>query len=335
MLHQPKFWKTNNIISHLLTPISLIFLFLGKTKKLFEKNYKSKVPIICVGNITIGGSGKTPTVLYIANLLNNLNYKSIILLKGYGGTLKTPTKIDSKHTSSEVGDEAILHSKFNETWICRSRWKAVKQIEKMNTGNLILMDDGIQNNSVLQDFKILVFDGNEGIGNGRVIPSGPLREKFENGLKDIDIAIIIGEDRNNISKKIFKINNRVKIFKSIFEPDIKTINYLKGKNIITFSGIGFPKKFFATLKDKKLNLIETICFQDHHKYQKSELEDLIKISKLKNGQLVTTEKDFVKINEIDKNLNKKIVPLPVKLKVLKEKELIEELTKVLYEKKLY
>ena len=135
-------------------------------------------------------------------------------------------------------------------------------------------------------------------------------------------------------RQILRINNRVKIFKSNFEPDIKTINYLKGKNIIAFSGIGFPKKFFATLKDKKLNLIETISFQDHHKYQKSELEDLIKISKLKNGQLVTTEKDFVKINEIDKSLNKQITQLPVRLKVFKEKELIEELTKVLYEKKL-
>jgi len=335
MMIQPKFWKTKNIISHLLMPMGLIFLFLGKIKKLFEKNYKSKIPVICVGNITIGGSGKTPTVLYIASLLNKLNYKSIILLKGYGGTLKTPTKVGLKNTSSEVGDEAILHSKFNETWICRSRWKAIKNIERLNTCNLILMDDGIQNKSVLQDLRILVFDGNEGIGNGRVIPSGPLREKFENGLKNIDIAIIVGEDKNNISKKILRINNRVKIFKSHFDPDIKTVNYLKGKNIIAFSGIGFPKKFFATLKEKKLNLIETISFQDHHKYQKSELEDLIKISKLKNGQLVTTEKDFVKINEIDKSLNKQITQLPVRLKVFKEKELIEELTKVLYEKKLY
>ena len=335
MMFQPKFWKTKNFISHLLIPMSLIFLFLGKIKKLFEKNYKSKIPVICVGNITIGGSGKTPTVLYIATLLKKLNYKSIILLKGYGGTLKTPTKVGPKNTSSEVGDEAILHSKFNETWICRSRWKAIKNIERLNKCNLILMDDGIQNKSVLQDLRILVFDGNEGIGNGRVIPSGPLRERFENGLTNIDIAIIVGEDRNNISKKILRINNRVKIFKSNFDPDIKTINYLKGKNIIAFSGIGFPKKFFATLKDKKLNLIETISFQDHHKYQKSELEDLIKKSKLKNGQLVTTEKDFVKINEIDKSLNKKITQLPVRLKVIKEKELFEEFAKILYEKILY
>ena len=335
MMHQPKFWKTKNIISHVLMPLSVIFLFLGKIKNLFEKNYKSKIPVICVGNITIGGSGKTPTVLYIANLLNKLNYKSIILLKGYGGTLTKPTKVGPKHTSREVGDEAILHSKYNETWICRSRWKAIKNIEQINKGNLILMDDGIQNKSVLQDLKILVFDGNEGIGNGRVIPSGPLREKFEKGLKDIDFAIIIGEDRNSISKKILSINSRIKIFKSIFEPDINTINYLKGKNIVAFSGIGFPKKFFATLKDKKLNLIEKISFQDHHRYQQSELEDLIKISTSKNGQLVTTEKDFVKINEIDQSLNKQITQLPVRLKVFKEKELIEELTKVLYEKKLY
>ena len=113
MMIQPKFWKTKNIISHLLIPMSLIFLFLGKIKNLFEKNYKSKIPVICVGNITIGGSGKTPTVLYIANLLNKLNYKSIILLRGYGGTIKTPTKVGPKNTSGEVGDEAILHSKFN------------------------------------------------------------------------------------------------------------------------------------------------------------------------------------------------------------------------------
>ena len=97
---QPKFWKTKNIISHLLIPMSLIFLFLGKIKNLFEKNYKSKIPVICVGNITIGGSGKTTTVLYIANLLNKLNYKSIILLKGYGGNLKSPTKLGHKNTQS-------------------------------------------------------------------------------------------------------------------------------------------------------------------------------------------------------------------------------------------
>ena len=333
MISQPKFWKNRNFVSDILFPLSFLYLFISSFKNYFEKKFKSKLTIICVGNLTIGGSGKTPTVIYIAELLKNINYNVTILLKGYGGALKGPLRVTQKNKSSDVGDEALLHSRINETWISNIRSKGVQLIEGVDKkNNLIIMDDGLQNNSVEKDINIAVFDGEEGIGNGRVIPSGPMRENLKFGLKKIKIVLIIGEDKSNISNLIKLINNKIKIFYATFEPDIKIIKAFKNKKIIAFAGIGFPNKFYNLLKKIHFNVLETKDFPDHHIYKKNELNLLIQKSKLLNATLVTTEKDYVKIDEMEDKIKRNISPFPVKLKIQKEEIFIKELKNAIHEK---
>tara|TARA_B100000886_G_scaffold22798_1_gene14457 strand:- start:289 stop:1296 length:1008 start_codon:yes stop_codon:yes gene_type:complete len=333
MISQPKFWKNRNFVSDILLPLSFFYLFINSFKNYFEKKFKSKLTIICVGNLTIGGSGKTPTVIYIAELLKTINYNVTILLKGYGGVLKGPLRVTQKNKSSDVGDEALLHSRINETWISNIRSKGVQLIEGVDKkNNLIIMDDGLQNNSVEKDVNIAVFDGEEGIGNGRVIPSGPMRENLKFGLKKIKFVLIIGEDKSNISNLIKLINNKIKIFYATFEPDIKIIKAFKNKKIIAFAGIGFPNKFYNLLKKIHFNVLETKDFPDHHIYKKNELNLLIQKSKLLNATLVTTEKDYVKIGEMEDKIKKNILPFPVKLKIQKEAIFKKELQKAIHEK---
>ena len=333
MISQPKFWKNRNFVSDILLPLSFFYLFISSFKNYFEKKFKSKLTIICVGNLTIGGTGKTPTVIYIAELLKNINYNVTILLKGYGGALKGPLRVTQKNKSSDVGDEALLHSRINETWISNIRSKGVQLIEGVDKkNNLIIMDDGLQNNSVEKDVNIAVFDGEEGIGNGRVIPSGPMRENLKFGLKKIKFVLIIGEDKSNISNLIKLINNKIKIFYATFEPDIKIIKAFKNKKIIAFAGIGFPNKFYNLLKKINFNVLETKDFPDHHIYKKNELNLLIQKSKLLNATLVTTEKDYVKIGEMEDKIKKNILPFPVKLKIQKEAIFKKELQKAIHEK---
>ena len=333
MISQPKFWKNRNFVSDILLPLSFFYLFISSFKNYFEKKFKSKLTIICVGNLTIGGSGKTPTVIYIAELLKTINYNVTILLKGYGGAIKGPLRVTQKNKSSDVGDEALLHSRINETWISNIRSKGVQLIEGVDKkNNLIIMDDGLQNNSVEKDVNIAVFDGEEGIGNGRVIPSGPMRENLKFGLKKIKFVLIIGEDKSNISNLIKLINNKIKIFYATFEPDFKIIKNFKNKQIIAFAGIGFPNKFYNLLKKIHFNVLETKDFPDHHIYKKNELNLLIQKSKLLNATLVTTEKDYVKIGEMEDKIKKHILPFPVKLKIQKEAIFKEELQKAIHEK---
>ena len=333
MISQPKFWKSRNFISDILLPLSFFYILISSFKNYFKKKFHSKLTIICVGNLTIGGSGKTPTVIYIAELLKTINYNVTILLKGYGGALKGPLRVTKKNTSSDVGDEALLHSRINETWISNIRSKGVQLIEGVDKdNNLIIMDDGLQNNSVEKDINIAVFDGEEGIGNGRIIPSGPMRENLKFGLKNIKIVLIIGEDKTNITNLIKLTNSKITIFHATFEPDIKIIKNFKNKNIIAFAGIGFPNKFYHLLKKMHFNILETKDFPDHHIYKKNELNILVQKSKLLNATLVTTEKDYVKIDEMEDEIKRNILPFPVKLKIQKEEIFKKELKKAIHEK---
>ena len=332
-MHQPKFWKNKNLLSDTFLPFSLIYLILGGIKNFFEKNYKSKLSIICIGNLTIGGSGKTPTVIYVSNLLKKLNYNTVVLLKGYKGKLKGPVKIVPSYNSLDTGDEAILHSKINETWISNNRYKAVELIENRDKEkNLIIMDDGLQSQSVHKNLNIAVFNGEEGIGNGRIIPAGPMREGLITGLKKINLVIIIGKDEKNIAAKIKKVKQNIKIFYASFQGYPEIINKLDSKNIFAFAGIGFPSKFYNLLKYNNLNVIKTKDFADHQRFNNRQLNELIKESQRLKTDLVTTEKDYVKIAEMNGKIKEHIQPFPIKLKMENEKIFIDELKKFLNER---
>ena len=297
MLYQPKFWKTKNIFSSIFLPLSFIFRFLNLIKRI-KKPKDLDIPIICVGNLTIGGAGKTPSVLSLTKILNKDNKKIAVILKGYGGTFNGPTMVNKNHSTNEVGDEAKIHSRYNDTWVSRDRYSAAKKIFDKRKYDFIFLDDGLQNNSLKYDFKICVIDSFEGFGNKRVFPSGPLREELKFGINKIDYAIIVGSKNNNLENLIHSLNPKLKFIYGNFLKQKKQIILPKSKNIIAFAGIGFPNKFFKFLETVNIKVIKTIVFADHYNYSNLDINKLFKLANDKDAILLTTSKDFIKLVEL-------------------------------------
>ena len=282
----PDYWQTDSLISKILAPISAIYGFLTQLRLKLHKSPKAEVPVICVGNITAGGTGKTPVSLAIAKMLINDVYHPFFVTRGYGGKIKNVMVNNKKHSAQEVGDEPLLLSAQAPTVVNPDRYEGAKLAIKEGA-DLIIMDDGFQNPSLKKDLSFLVFDGNYGIGNGKIIPSGPLRETFENGIKRADALIIMGEDKHHLAK-------RTKL--PTFYAHLETAQTaLEANNVIAFAGIGHPQKFYNTLKEQGFNVIKTFDFPDHHFYNKKELENILTEAQKLNAKVYTTSKDFVKI----------------------------------------
>jgi tetraacyldisaccharide 4'-kinase len=315
MRMQPKFWEKKNYWSDILLPISYIYYLIIFFKSNLIKSKKSTLPIICVGNITIGGAGKTPVVEAFAKICRSIDKNAAILLRGYGGNNYGPVKVNNEiHSSIEVGDEAILHSTNFITWVSRNRYQAAKKIEGESDVDIIIMDDGLQNKSLTQDLKVLVFDGSKGVGNERMIPAGPLREPFYKGVLNSDICIIIGDDVTGLKNLLYKVYPKLKLLKADIIPDPKIVKNLEHKRIVAFAGIGIPEKFFSTLKKLNLELIETVKYPDHKNYDVKEIKNLMNLAEQKNALLVTTEKDMKRINSLKIDVFKNIVSLPIQVK---------------------
>lgn len=282
----PDYWQTNSLISKILAPISFVYGFLTQLRLKLHKSPKAEVPVICVGNITAGGTGKTPVSLAIAKMLINDVYHPFFVTRGYGGKIKNVMVNNKKHSAQEVGDEPLLLSAQVPTVVNPDRYEGAKLAIKEGA-DLIIMDDGFQNPSLKKDLSFLVFDGNYGIGNGKIIPSGPLRETFENGTKRADALIIMGEDKHHLAK-------RTKL--PTFFAHLETAQTaLEVRNVIAFAGIGHPQKFYNTLKEQGFKVIKTFDFPDHHFYNKKELENILAEAQKLNAEVYTTSKDFVKI----------------------------------------
>lgn len=290
----PEYWNKKNLVSNILLPLGCLYNLATKLNIRFSYPKSIGKPVICVGNLTAGGTGKTPVAISLAEIIQSLGKKPFFISRGYGGKLKGIIVDNQKHTATEVGDEPLLLSRQATVVVNPDRCQAAcKAIE--NGADLIIMDDGFQNPGLKKDLSFLVFDGGFGYGNGRGIPSGPLRESLSDGLKRAQAVIIIGEDKHNLSRQfgflpVFKGKIVPKPFK-ITNPDA-----------IAFAGIGRPDKFYASMSETGFNLLKTIDFPDHHQYTQPELENLISLAKLQQAELYTTSKDFVKIPaELQKN----------------------------------
>ena len=278
----------------LFLPLTWIYLIIAYIKKLLTHSYKSKAYVICVGNIMVGGVGKTPLVIKIVEHFLNNGIKVGILSRGYKGKLSSSKPIlinTKKHSANDVGDEAfMIASKFNgkvPVCICKNRANSAKVLE--NQVDVLIMDDGLQNYTLKKDKVILVFDGQEGIGNGFLLPLGRLRESLKSGLKKSDIIIFMRKDNKNLKNKIKKYRKNIFIGKI----ETKKITNLKNKKIIAFAGIGKPDKFYKSLEKEGAKIIKKFNFPDHYQYTKNDLLNLIK--KSNNLPIFTTMKDFVKI----------------------------------------
>ena len=305
---KPRFWDKNqvSVYSIFLLPLSLLIQLFNKLKSFFIKGQKCSIPVICVGNIYLGGTGKTPICIELCNILKNLNKKVIFIRK--------------KHNSYK--DEKKLLEQYGVVYESNKRTNAIKNATQ-NKFEVAILDDGFQDFSVKKDLSVICFNEKQWIGNGLTIPSGPLRENIS-ALSRANCVLINGSHNANVEKKILKKNKLIKIFYFKYMP-INLDNF-KDKKIVCFAGIGNPNNFFDLLKKNNVNILEEISFPDHHDYSKAELENLIKKIKEKDAFLLTTEKDYLRI---DKEHRADINYLKIRTEIEKKDEFIEEIKKVI------
>jgi len=291
---KPKIWERKNFVSSiLLRPISLLIELFIILKKKFTNIKKFNIPIICVGNIYIGGTGKTPLSILIANELKKRNKKTVIVKKYY------QDQEDEHRLICEKTDELILN---------KSRAKAIKEAEA-NNFDVAILDDGFQDYSIEKKINILCFNSKQLIGNGLIIPSGPLRENM-NALKKTKIVVINGEKSENFEQKILDISDNIKIFYSKYLPS--NISKFKNKKLFAFAGIGNPQNFFELLIENNLNVQKFKAYPDHYKFERSEIQAIIDDAKKENLEIITTEKDYYRIKHLGfMNLNFLIINLEI------------------------
>ena len=305
---KPKFWDKNQIsfFSVLLFPISLLIKVLNFFKRFLTKTNQSSIPIICVGNIYLGGTGKTPLCIEIFSILKNLNMNPVFVRKKY----------------DSFQDEADLQKQVGPVYQNNKRIEAVKEALQ-DKANVAILDDGFQDFSINKDLSIVCFNKKQWVGNGLIIPSGPLREGLS-ALKRANCVVINGEKNSDIENKIFSKNKEIKIFYAKYRA--QNINEFKNKKVIAFAGIGNPENFFNLLKDNKIDIIEEIKFPDHHKYSEETLESLINKTKKNNTILLTTEKDYFRIDE---NCKQNINFLKIEVEIENRNQFIDEIKKVI------
>ena len=292
MLKAPKFWylKRDTFLSNSLYPFSLFFRLGTKIRNLIGKERQSKLAVICIGNIVIGGAGKTPVALKIGSMLKEGGYNPNFVSKGYGGLEKNNTLVKDWHSPKSVGDEPLLLSEIAPTWIGLDRNKSF-ELAIGNGADCIVMDDGFQNPNLQKDFSIIVINGEQGFGNKRVIPAGPLRESISRGLSRTNLVITIGKISDSVKEKIPKHIPIIGANFKIKEDDL----ILKSQKITAFAGIAYPEKFFNSLKLLKANIVDEITYSDHHIYSENDLLYLAEIANKNKSILVTTKKDMVRI----------------------------------------
>ena len=295
----PKFWLKpqykHSILSYILYPLSIVWLGLSKLRAKLSSGTKCLIPVICVGNITIGGNGKTPTALKLRSLLKSLGFEPHIISRGYKAQLKGPHLVNTKiDTFATVGDEAIMMGHYGPTWISRNRNSGAKSAIALGA-DIIILDDGLQEHSLKKDFSILVVDTYVGFGNGFLIPAGPLRERVEDGLKKVDLILIVGETvEQEAFEKDFLQSKQIPVVRGKLVPETNLLD-LKDKKVIAFAGIGHPKKFRDTLNTMGANIISFKSFPNHKALKPKYLRTAIAEATSKKAILITTEKDFVRI----------------------------------------
>ena len=295
---KPKFWdkKKNSFWSVLLYPLSIIYYLIIKIKKKIFIPKKFDIPIICLGNIYIGGTGKTSAAIEIIKILNQ-SKKVCFLTKGYGRKSKTDIYLNelnmNNHPAEITGDEALLLNKFGHVYISNNRVKGINAIIKLGY-DAIILDDGFQDYLIFKNLNILCFDTKSWIGNNNLLPSGPLREPLTS-IKEVNLVILKGEKNQTIEKEIKRINSNIQIVYA--QNKIENIETLKNKNFIAFTGIGNPYSFFNTLLENNIKIIKQIIYPDHFQFSEKNYKILFKEAENSNCNLITTEKDYVRINK--------------------------------------
>jgi tetraacyldisaccharide 4'-kinase len=302
MLKTPQFWNHSYGISQVLRPFSWLYTQVSLWRESRIKSIKVDVPVLCVGNLVMGGAGKTPTVMALVEILKTMGHVPHILSRGYGGYFRDAILVDPNlHSYLQVGDEPLLLANIAPTWIGSNRVDSARAAIKAGA-SILVMDDGLQNPSIYKDFSFVVIDSIQGLGNHLVFPAGPLREPIQKGLTRAEALIMIGDGIAPLHKGHDIIELGAKL--TCEGP-------LTQQSVVAFAGIGFPEKFKHSLDSHNYVVKEFIPFADHHPYTIIDLQRLLRIAEQHGCGLITTVKDQLRLPH---EYREQVQVLPVQLR---------------------
>jgi tetraacyldisaccharide 4'-kinase len=297
-MREPAFWwREAGLAAGALAPLAAVYGAVAAAR-LRGRGARAGVPVVCIGNFTVGGAGKTPAALAVAGMLAAAGERPVFLSRGYGGTLNGLQVDPSRHRGADVGDEPLLLARIAPVIVARDRVAGAK-LAVAAGASAIVMDDGFQNPSLAKDFSLLVVDARRGIGNGRVIPAGPLRAPLAAQLARSDALLVIGTGAGADDVVNEARARDIPVFAARLQPDAGFVAARRGARVLAFAGIGDPEKFFATLAEAGIALGGTRSFPDHHRYTRAEAQALSDDAARAGLALITTEKDFARISGDD------------------------------------
>lgn len=291
-LNYPNFWQTRSLASYLLLPLSWLYWMAGKIRTLFATQHQFPAPVICVGNITVGGTGKTQIIKSLAKHFTNQGKNYVIIVRSYRAKLEESCIVTPDMSSEMVGDEALELCKHGQVIATRHFTDGMELVKQL-APDVILVDDGMQNPYFAKDIQIVAIDGMRLFGNQLLLPAGPMRQSSSSA--QADFAFII--DNNQAHINLPNVGSIVHISSSTSKDGDNTKQY------IAFSGIGNPQKFFNSLKWNKYSVMQTIPFPDHHQYSDQDIASLLQLAEENNAALITTEKDIVKLRKYQQQIS--------------------------------
>jgi tetraacyldisaccharide 4'-kinase len=296
-MQAPDFWyrKDPSLSATLLAPLAALYDCAGRLNRWMTTPMPAPMPVICVGKLVAGGAGKTPTAIALARLLTAEGHTVHMLTRGYGGQLSGPVAVDPAHHSArDVGDEALLLARVAPTWVGADR-RVIAHRAGEAGATVAIMDDGFQNPSLRKTVSLVVVDGEVGLGNGRVMPAGPLREESTRALARADAIVVMGEDRARVGERLrASAPQPLPVFGASLTPTAGA-RELAGARVFAFAGIARPEKFFASLRAAGCDIAGMKAFPDHYSFRKSDLAALRTAARTIGAKLVTTEKDHVRL----------------------------------------
>lgn len=292
-LAAPAFWQRDGLLPRLLSPVGSVVAALT-ARRMARTGWHAPVPVICCGNLTLGGAGKTTLALDLGTRLLAAGRNPHFLLRGYGGALQGPHRVAAADTPRRVGDEALLLAAVAPTWIGGDR-AASGRAAVAAGADVLVLDDGLQNPSLHKDLALLVVDGQVGCGNGRVVPAGPLREPVAAGAARCHAAVLIGPDTTGVAKVL-----SLPILRAALRPGPEIATYV-GRRVLAFAGIGRPDKFFTMLGQAGVVVARAMPFADHHGFTDAELNRLFDEAARLDVVPVTTPKDAVRLSPVHRN----------------------------------